>query len=541
LFLRRQPPGYCAAFLVIGIVLLSLSALGAANPQTPPKWMNQFNDDWELLRAGDSAAALSKFRSLWLANSGQFELAYAIGSALDSTGHHRDATSWYEKALKLNPRFVPAYNNLALNLASQGLFEKAVPLLKKATKLDPANEQAFYNLGLLDLQLHQASDASSAFRQAHKLKPEETDPVVRLAYASLLAGQRSEGMKALDEYVSLSGGTPESVLEAVEILNAVGMYRDALERAHRVLPASGTDRARLTYDEALSLFHLQQYKQASETLSHLSPSVRSKPSVSLLLGSCQALSGNLPEAVNTFQSAVRVAPGQPEPYYRLALALMQGSRNQDAEQVLLTGLRRIPDSPLLLYTLAMLNESETKYKDAIKYAQRSIQFAPRQPAAWMLLGDLEMRLGEYQQALHAYQTSLHYAFVAEDAIRYADLLSSLREFSQAKHVLESLLQKQPTYVEAYVEFGKLYFMQKEYAQAVPFLHKALRLDPNNSDAHLFLGQILYRLGKPDEAKQEIALAAKEKKQSEPARLLRKVLVPVTQGSLTNGGSQSAHR
>ncbi len=65
-------------------------------------------------------AANHQFDALRKSEPQDFVLSNAIGAALDSTGHHREATEWYQRALDLNPRFAPACNNLALNYIALG-------------------------------------------------------------------------------------------------------------------------------------------------------------------------------------------------------------------------------------------------------------------------------------------------------------------------------------------------------------------------------------------------------------------------------------
>ncbi|MEI0479332.1 tetratricopeptide repeat protein, partial [Brachyspira pulli] len=52
----------------------------------------------------------------------------------------------FDKAIKLDPDYVDAYNNRGLTKENLGLYEEALKDYKKALKLDPNNEFARENV-----------------------------------------------------------------------------------------------------------------------------------------------------------------------------------------------------------------------------------------------------------------------------------------------------------------------------------------------------------------------------------------------------------
>ncbi len=510
-------------FLVV-FMLFSL-----VQAQTQPRWVGQFEEAYSQLRDRNLAGATRHFEALWKSNPGEYALANAIGTALDSTDHHVEATEWYQKALRLNPGFVAAYNNLALNYAARGEFRKAVAPLQKATRIDPRHEPAFYNLGLIHLQLGNFAEAAQALERAHELKPRERDPLVRLAYARFRLGQRTDGLQAITELTRLSD-EQDSVLMAARVLNSAGQYRDALRQA-REARSRGPNSPALAFEEATALFHLGQYQQAVKTLQEPGAQSSSDLNYYLLFGSAQALSGNLPAAVSSLQTAVQVAPKRPEPYYRLALVFIQGFRDQDAVEVLSAGLQEIPNSPLLLFGLGVVNEVSGRYQEAIGNLRKSLQAKHEQPAAWSILGELYAKVSQYDEAEQAFRAAVAQGAAAETSVKYADLLIRLERFAEAEKLLRQVLGYNPRETTALVTLGKLYNAQRKYALAEKPLRSAIELDTDDGDAHLFLAAALRHLGRVDEAQREGNLAAERKSRArEPANLLREVLTPVTGGS-----------
>ena len=515
---------HCRNLLHLFFGLFALLSL--AQGQSPPPWAERFQDSFGQLRDGNLAAAQQRFEALWKSQPQDFVLANAIGSALDSTGHHHEATEWYQRALRLNPRFVAACNNLGLNYIALGELEKALVQLRRANQLDPTDGRAAYNLGLIHLQMGQLREAVRAFELAHKLRPAERDPLLRLAYSRFKLGQRAEGLRVIEELARLPGDRGEALLQALRILNGAGLYGEAVDQAQKAREG-GWASASLLYEEADALFHLAQYQETVEVLLRAGAENRTDLNYYLLLGSAQALAGDLANAVKNLQSAVRDAPDQPESYYRLALVFLQGFRDQDAEEVLSTGLRQIPNSPLLLFGLGTIKEVLGDYQRAINYMGKSVNSKHDQPAVWALLGELHAKVGQYDQALEAYETAVAQQASPETAVKYAELLTRLRHFAEAEKLLQEVMKKNQTMEKAYVISGKLYNTQKQYAQAERMLRRAIELDPNDVDAHWFLAGTLQHLGRREEAEREAAIVAQKKEvRREKNRTLRDVLTPL---------------
>lgn len=438
--------------------------VSAAWAQKPPAWGGPFQDAVELLQAGDLPGARRHFEVLWKSNPATFELMNAIGAALDSTGHHREATEWYEKALVVNPRFLPAQNNLALNYLSLGENRRALDQLRRATDLGPSDVGAFYNLGLLCLQMGHYHEAARAFGRVHELKPAERDPLIRLAYCE---------------------------------------------------------------------FRLAEYQESVQVLMKLRAAGESDVNYYLLLGSAQALGGDLPGAVSSLQRAVEISPTHPEPYYRLALVLLEGYRDRDAQEVLSRGLKTIPDSALLLFAMGLVEQVDGQYREALEYTQKSLERDRARPEAWAAAGELYQSLGQYDQALEAYRTAIGLGAVPEEKVKYAGLLIRLQRYDEAETTLHELIKNGSNVEKAYEGLGHLYYAQKLYTQAERVLRHAVQLDPGDGDAHTLLAQALHHLGQEEESRREAALATQKRAGLRTGPLLRGVLTPVAQGADSN--------
>lgn len=79
-----------------------------------------------------------------------FQAYHALGIALDAQGHHKQAEVSFRKGLdnwQGDP--VPILNNLALNLAEQGLLDEAVSILHRAADAAPGRPEVERNLRIV--------------------------------------------------------------------------------------------------------------------------------------------------------------------------------------------------------------------------------------------------------------------------------------------------------------------------------------------------------------------------------------------------------
>jgi Flp pilus assembly protein TadD len=83
-------------------------------------------------------------------NSENYKAYHALGIALDALGHHEQAEVAYRKGLdnwQGDP--TPIMNNLALNLATQGLLDEAAQILRRAADAAPQRTEIARNLRIV--------------------------------------------------------------------------------------------------------------------------------------------------------------------------------------------------------------------------------------------------------------------------------------------------------------------------------------------------------------------------------------------------------
>jgi Flp pilus assembly protein TadD len=97
--------------------------------------------------------------------------AYNEGVELMNDKRFAQAQSKFEQAVKLDPGFAEAYNNLAFTLRKQGSanFQKSLSYYNKAIQLKPKLAEAYMYRGVLYTQMGRKADAQADLAVLNKL------------------------------------------------------------------------------------------------------------------------------------------------------------------------------------------------------------------------------------------------------------------------------------------------------------------------------------------------------------------------------------
>ncbi|MGB5872930.1 MAG: tetratricopeptide repeat protein, partial [Bacteroidota bacterium] len=110
-----------------------------------------------------------------------------------------EAESAYTTAIRLDPRFMPAYVNLADLYRAQDRDADGEGLLRDALEISPDFPQALHALGLLLVRENRSEDALPYFARAHSLRP--ADASIGYVYGIALesAGKSANAVSVLEK------------------------------------------------------------------------------------------------------------------------------------------------------------------------------------------------------------------------------------------------------------------------------------------------------------------------------------------------------
>lgn len=94
-----------------------------------------------------------------------------------------EAAGYFEKAIRVNPRYALAYFHLGTMYYEWGHFQKAIEPLKKAIELNPEMASPYINLGMNYNLAGNYPDAEEVLKQALEIIPDQTQAHYELGFA----------------------------------------------------------------------------------------------------------------------------------------------------------------------------------------------------------------------------------------------------------------------------------------------------------------------------------------------------------------------
>ena len=156
---------------------------------------------------GKVQQAFVEFQRAYELNPQNKEAVYAIGIIyLLSFDETLKAIDFFQKAIKIDPDYAEAYNNLGYAHAKIGKFDAAIPFYKKAVSnlLYATPEMSFVNMGRAYYRLGRCDEASAAYKEAIKRAPNFDLPYLGLALCYNATGKYGDASAALSRAIVLN-------------------------------------------------------------------------------------------------------------------------------------------------------------------------------------------------------------------------------------------------------------------------------------------------------------------------------------------------
>lgn len=385
-----------------------------------------------LLRKGDARSAVEVLEPMIEGGIEDFRLYAILGTAKMQLGDFESGTQDFERALELEPDRTALKAQLALGEFALGETDKAVRDLENIVADDPDERRA---------------------------------PIV-LALIALREGRFETALTTAEELIERIPGNPIGFnLKGVALLNLDRLpeAREAFEEAIRLSPlyhSARSNLARIAIREGNRGEAELLYREIIEKDENNSRSM-------VALAQLQVGNEQYDDAIRWIERAATISPNSVP--YRLLLVDTY-NRAGDVESALdaaRSADREIPDSPLLMLSLANLQMRQDLFSEAAAIYGRLAREYPENVAYQQLLGRALWGAGDVDDAREVYLSALR----SEEGDKWG--------------ILNDLLQ--------------LERQQQDYERAIGY---ALELKKNFPDAeysNMFLGNLYLQAGRFEEA------------------------------------------
>jgi len=389
------------------------------------------------------------------------------GVALDGMGNSAESLKSLDKALALDPKYVPA-----LKAASQFSYRRhnarASEYLNRLLAIRPDEPAANAMAGVLDFEAHNCARAIPHFEKSAQLVL--NDETSATEYAACL----------VDEHRSA---------ESVSIL----------DQALRLRPSSHN----LRYDLAVSQV---ESGHSADALSTLQASDDIDSGMLNLRASIESTAGNPAAAFADLGRAADMSPLEERNYLDMALLCLDHDQDQRAVNSLTLGISHLPKAAALYAVRGIAYAQMSKYEESAQDFAQATELDPQGSFGKAAHTVLDMETNKPEVAKQSLLKQLEKDpndpeanTLLADLLLHENAAPSTPEFAQAKAAVTRALNGRPDSIDALNLMGRIEYDDDHLVDALPYLERAYKVDPQN---HATLNQLLliYRkLGRKEDA------------------------------------------
>src|SRR5215813_14249182 len=443
-----------------------------------------------------------------------------MGIALSAAGRRGEANEQFKKVLALDPKFVPALKNLAVNELFLGKAQDATNHFEEALKSAPQDATCHWGLAEIAFTARDYKRAALNYEQSGDLAWKDSRTAIKFATSCLEDGQPVKAATILEKIpTSLSAADATIQFQAGVLLARLEKYEAAARRfesARQGFP----DPYQVGYNLTLVLIRNRDYAAAIRAGEETLAAGRRKAEIYNLLA----------QAYDALRAATEIDP-QDETNYLDLIALCLKHENYDLSlEIADIGARRVPSGRRLRLNRGVALVMKGRLEEAVKEFQTAGELSPEDALPQVALGLALIQLGKHSEAIALLRrrTELNpkdprIFWLLGEALNRSGVQQGSEEAKEAISALEKSIQLDPRLPQSRVLLGKILLRRGEVARAAEHLEKAFELDPEDMTAAYQLAQALQRMGQAERAKQlftKVSQAKSEKLQDAQRSLLR---------------------
>ena len=499
-----------------------------------------------------SAQAEVCWRLLIEAQPDEARWCYYLAHLRREAGDQAGMLALLERTIHLAPGYAPAWLQLADFEFKTGRMDDAERNYGRRLALLPGDRYARLGLARIAMQRGQQAEARKMIEQLVKDAPDF--PTAHNIYAEMLAADGDTEKATRERWLGRETGRFREAEDPwIDELND-GCYDFDRLCVLGAIESQGRryDRARAFFERAIQVrpgepagyelleslqIQLNQPEKARATIEEAIRRLRpAKPTVSLYidLAHTYRMLKQPAEAVRITREGIAALGEGFELDDALGVALGDLGRKEEAVDALQRALARNPDDTVVNYNLAVGLLAAGRLDEAMVALHHSLALRPTFPASLVLLGQIEMDSGRWQSALQYVQPlfdshpemaparqlmAFWHLLAGMDAEKKKDLAAAEKHYREGVSI-------DPHAPELHARLGTLCLILGRFADAVPPLEAYHKIQPENPQADLFLGQAYAGTGRREDARRiltEGAALADKAGNATTARHCREIL------------------
>jgi tetratricopeptide (TPR) repeat protein len=475
------------------VMALSIPISGAAALQG-----SDYSTAVSLVQQGQFDMAIPLLQQLLGRTPEDLKARNLLGIALSGGGRREAANVEFHKVLLIDPDFVPALKNLAVNELALGLTRDAGRHFEAALKLAPRDPACHWGLAEIAFDARDYPSAAAHYEQSGDLALKDARVAVKFATAYVETKKPARAASILEKLPADIDATTH--FRAGLLLARLDLF-DAAARQFEAARNGYSDPYQAGFNLMLMQVRKGDQAAAVRTGEELLSGGYRRAELYNLLAQAYEESGKTKEAYDALRTATELEPGDETNYLDLVILCLDQEKYDQGLQIADIGVRRIPSSYRLHLQRGVVLAMNGRYEDAHGEFQIAVQLAPEEGLSQVALGFVLIQMEKFSQAIALLRVQsvkepndpYVFWFLGEALNRSGAAVGSALE-KEAISALEKSIQLNPRLPQTRTLLGKMLLRRGDVAGASEQLEKALQLDPDDMTATYQLAQVLQRKG-----------------------------------------------
>jgi putative PEP-CTERM system TPR-repeat lipoprotein len=452
-----------------------------------------------------AAAAVAALEQKQPKNPLTFQMYGVVNVAKGSVDAARKS---FEKALELQPNYVPAAYNLAQLDVLMKKPDDARKRYESMIAREPGNEQLY--MALADLQARtqaESREVAATLQRAVQASPQTAGPRVALIDFYLRTGDTKAALTAAQAALTAIPSDPRLLATAGMAQEAAGEINQAVG-TYTKLAALQSQATMPLYRLAALRFRQNDTEGAIETLRQIEKIAPDDRNVAPQKAQIYVAAGRYDDA---FKLARDLQKSEPDSagWWALEGDIYVSQRKfADAERLYREALKKEPKANIVAVKLHGALTGAGKAGEADAWARKWIAENPKDTVLRVYLGDRLLEAKNLKAAAAQYQAVLAIQPNNAPALNNLAWIGGELGDPKALSYAERAVRLEPNSFAVLDTYGALLLKNGQADRALPILERAHRLAPARNDVRLNYAKALIKAGRKDDARKELEAMAK---------------------------------
>lgn len=385
--------------------------------------------------------------------------------------------------------------NIYLTRGRVGLAEAA---FTTALKADPKAASALTGLGTALYQSARYSEALARFEAAAQADPQEVAAKIGMVKCRLVLERVKEASELAQTLREAHPKSAEAALWHGRALEALGQREEAESAYRRAVELAPKDASRVEPYVALSMLlnQLGKLAEAQALLDHARSELPDSPAIHRAMGDVALAQGRYDDALSEFNLALKLDPSDLRAQFQLGVTLRRANRLDEAQAAFDRVAAVDKEYPGLALERGLLHEVAGRADEALKAYEAALAKAPDDLDLMLRVGCSNATAGRAKEAealLRKVLAQRPNSAETNHCMGRALLLDPTR-LADAQRSLERAVTIDPNRADYHLYVGWAANEARNFTKASQELEKALSLDQSLADAYWQRGVLLARQG-----------------------------------------------